>query len=312
MKTVGVIGGSGFIGSYVTKKFLNEGFKVRVSTTDIGKKEKYRHLNNLPNAAHLEVVQLKVENKEALTKFVAGCDIVVHGGTPFQLDFKDAKAELFDPTIEGTKTFLEVISHTSGIIHVVFVASVAAFNTNFPLSAGGMDTFEAFDENTPRFMSKESHPYAQSKFLANKAVQEFTENHKNLPFEITSVSPVMVMGKSMSDREDSTSSALQFLIKNQIAPNDFIQAMYDSDLPLAIVDVEDVATAIYKAGTTSGLHAKDYLLTSETYRVSDVRSMLNKLNPKHKPRIVYQNSLAKAELNVHFRPVLETLNNYTT
>jgi len=47
MKTVGIIGGSGFIGSFNTQKFLNEGYKVKVSTTDLSKKEKYEHLLSL-------------------------------------------------------------------------------------------------------------------------------------------------------------------------------------------------------------------------------------------------------------------------
>jgi len=34
MKKVGIIGGSGFIGSYVTKEFLNHGYEVKVSTTN--------------------------------------------------------------------------------------------------------------------------------------------------------------------------------------------------------------------------------------------------------------------------------------
>ena len=41
MKKVGIIGGAGFIGSYNTKKFLEEGYQVKVSATDISKKEKY-------------------------------------------------------------------------------------------------------------------------------------------------------------------------------------------------------------------------------------------------------------------------------
>lgn len=43
MKKIGIIGGSGFIGSYNTKKFLNEGYQVKVSTTDLSKKEKYEN-----------------------------------------------------------------------------------------------------------------------------------------------------------------------------------------------------------------------------------------------------------------------------
>jgi len=40
MKKVGIIGGAGFIGSYNTKKFLREGYKIKVSTTDLSNKEK--------------------------------------------------------------------------------------------------------------------------------------------------------------------------------------------------------------------------------------------------------------------------------
>ncbi len=66
MKKVGIIGGSGFIGSHTTKKFLQEGFKVRVSATDISKTEKFSHLKELPNAENLEILPLKLENKSQL------------------------------------------------------------------------------------------------------------------------------------------------------------------------------------------------------------------------------------------------------
>jgi len=114
----------------------------------------------------------------------------------------------------------------------------------------------------------------------------------------------------MSNREDSTSTGLQFLIKNNIAPDDFIQALYDNDIPFAIVDVEDVANATFKAATTKGLHGKDYLLTSETYKISDMSAMLNHQEPKEKPGIIYKNDLAKKDLGIHFLTAKESLNNY--
>ena len=58
MKKVGTIGGSGFIGTYNTQKFLNEGYKVKVFTTDLSKKEKFEHLLSLKNADNLEIAQL--------------------------------------------------------------------------------------------------------------------------------------------------------------------------------------------------------------------------------------------------------------
>ncbi len=302
MKKVGIIGGSGFIGSHVTKQFLDHGFDVKVSTTDISKKEKYEHLMNLNDADHLYISELDVADETLLTEFVKDCDIVIHGGTPFLLDVKDPKTELFDPTIKGTKNFLAVINKAPAIKKVVFIASVAAYNTNFPMPAGGKTLTDTFSENDTPFMSEESHPYAQAKFIANQTVNDFIKTHPNIDYEITSVSPVAVMGKSLSNREDSTSTGLQFLIKNKIAPDDFMQMLFDNDVEFAIVDVKDVADAIYRAATKTNLHGKNYLLTSETYAVSDISSMLNNEKPVNEPKIIYSNSLAIQDLGMHFKP----------
>jgi len=312
MKKVGIIGGSGFIGSFNTQKFLSEGYKVNVSVTDISKKGKYEHLLKLNNAENLEIVQLDVENKSELTDFLQGCEIVVHGGTPFQLDVKDAKTELFDPTIKGTENFLEAIQKTPGIEKVVFIASVAAYNTNFPLPPENKTEEDQFNENDVPFMSEQSHPYGQAKFIANLTVNKFIADNPNLSFEITSVSPVGVMGKSLSTRQDSTSTGLQFLLKNKIAPNPFIQMFYDNDIYWAVVDVADVAEAIYKAATTKNIHGKNYLLSSESYRVSDVTLMLNNQTPIGNPKIFYRNDLAKKDLIMKFKPASLSLNSYSS
>lgn len=311
MKKVGIIGGSGFIGSYITKEFLNNGFLVKVSATDITREDKYEHLMALNHSDNLHISELDVTEKATLQDFVSDCDIVIHGGTPFILDFEDAQSQLFDPTIKGTENFLTVISKTPEIEKVVFIASVAAWNTNFPMPAGTKSFTDTFDENDTRYISTESHPYAQAKFMANQVVEKFIRDNPNLSCEISSVSPVMVLGKSMSKREDSTSSVIQYLIKNKIATDEFFQALYDNDMPFAIVDVEDVAKATFKAATTRGLHGKDYLLTSETYKVSDMSAMLNHREPKEKPSIIYKNDLAKKDLGIRFRAVKETLNNYS-
>lgn len=300
MKRVGIIGGSGFIGSYNTKKFLEEGYEVRVSATDLSKKDKYDHLWQLPNADHLEIVALKVEDKAALLEFLAGCSIVVHGGTPFQLDVKDPQSELFDPTIKGTINFLEAVHQTPGIEKVVIVASVAAYNAGFPMPPAGKATGEQFDEEDEPYMHEEHHPYGQAKFMANQTVNNFIADHPALEFEIVSVSPVMVIGKSLSTRQDSTSTGIQYLFKNKIAPNPFIQMLYDTDVEFALVDVSDVADAIFKAAVTKGNHGRNYLLSSESYKVSDIHLMLNNAAPVNPPHILYSNALAKKELGIHF------------
>lgn len=47
MDKVGIVDGSGFIGSHMTREFIDHNFKVEVSTTDISNKGKYAHLLKL-------------------------------------------------------------------------------------------------------------------------------------------------------------------------------------------------------------------------------------------------------------------------
>jgi len=310
MKTIGIIGGSGFIGSHNTKIFLNKGYHVKVSTTDISKEEKYAHLKKLPNAENLEIVPLNVENKSELDNFLKGCEIVIHGGTPFQLAVNDPKSELFDPTVKGTENFLEAIQKTPGVKKVVIIASVAAFNTDFPLPAGNKNSGETFDESDTPYFGEGSHPYGQAKFLAQRAVERFIAKNPQLGFEIVTVSPVLVTGKSLSTREDSTSTGIQFLFKNKIAPDPFFQGFYDNDIEFALVDVEDIAEAIYQSATKAGLHGKNYLLTSQTYPVSDITKMLNHEKPATQPKIVYSNNLVSKELGIKFKSAQVSLGEY--
>ena len=83
MQTIGIIGGAGFIGSYVTKIFLEENYKVKVSSTDITNTGKYQHLHELDNNQNLSFAACDVRDIAGLEAFVNVCDIVVHCGTPY-------------------------------------------------------------------------------------------------------------------------------------------------------------------------------------------------------------------------------------
>ena len=309
MKTVGIIGGSGFIGSWVTKKFLEENYKVKVSSTDITNKSKYVHLQQLANASHLEICAMDVLDIPSVESFVKGCEIIVHAGTPFMLDVKDPQKELFEPTVKGTENFLEIIAKTEGIKKVVFIASVAAWNTSFPMAPASYPENHIFSENDSPYIGEQDHPYAQAKYYADQEVRKFITDHPGITFEITSVSPVFVIGNSLSSRQDSTSMGMQFLFKNKIAPNPFVEMLFANDVMFAMVDVRDVAQSIFSAATHSGLHGKNYLLTNESYKISDITLMLNQQPPINTPALIYDNQLVKTELGISFTSAEKTLYN---
>lgn len=311
MKTVGIIGGSGFIGSYITKKFLEENFKVKVSSTDVSNRSKYAHLLGLENAQNLEILPLDLREIETVRAFAEDCNIIVHTGTPFQLEVQDPQTELFEPTIKGTENFLDVIKNIQGLEKVIFVASVAAWNTSFPLAPAEYESGHIFSENDTPYHNENDHPYAQAKYFADQIVRKFTRENGDLNFEIVTVSPVAVFGKALSKRQDSTSQGLQHLIKNKIASNPFVEMLFATDAELSMVDVRDVAEAVFQAATKTNLHGKNYLLANESYKISDISLMLNGQTPLSKPAYTYRNELAKNDLEMNFISAAETLKNYS-
>jgi len=310
MKTAGIIGGSGYIGSYVTQKFLKEGYRVKVSARDISKKKKYRHLEHLEHSKNLGIYPVDVTDIASLRTFIDGCDIVVHGGTPFQLDVKDPTKELFEPTIKGTENFLKVVNLSLSVKKVVLVASVAAFNTGYPMPVEGRPDDHLYTESDEPHLNTEGHPYAQAKYYADQVVQQFIKNNPDTDVEIVSVYPTGVMGPALSNREDSTSVALQYLFKNRIAPNPFVQMLYDHDMEFSIVDVRDVAEGIYRAAATDGLHGKKYYLSNESWKVSDISRMLNNEQVQEKPRFVYSGKNAERDLGITYKPASVSFADY--
>lgn len=310
MKKIGIIGGAGYIGSHVTKKFLEKGFQVKVSVTDISDTKKYEHLNLLEGVENLEIEAVKVEDKKALSEFIKDCEILVHGGTPFQLNVEDPVKDLLDPTIKGTENFLNVVKDAPDVKKVVFIASVAAYNTVFPMPIPERDPDHIYSETDPPFFHPESHPYAQAKYHADQAVRNYLNDHPDLSFEIVTVSPVLVVGKSLSSRQDSTSVGFQYLTKNQIKPDPFWEMLFENDVEWAMVDVTDVAESVYRAATLNGLHGKNYLLCSDSWKMSDISLMLNNKSPKGRSRTVYSNQLASKDLGVNFKSPQTALNQF--
>jgi hypothetical protein len=243
MKKVGIISSSDFMGSYSTGK----GFKVKVLTTDTSKPDKYTHLKSLRHIKNLAPLPLHVTNKIQLKKFVKGCAIVVDGGAPSQLDVQYPKMELFDPATDVAKNFIELIYKTPNIEKVIFIALDAVYKTNFPLRGCGESPQNCFDENDILFISEESHPYAQAKIVTNQPTKKFIVDYPTINFEITTVTPVLIMGKSLSNKEYSTLTGLQYLLKKKLDPNPFVQTVYDNNAEFAIVDVKHAANAIYSA-----------------------------------------------------------------
>jgi dihydroflavonol-4-reductase len=131
-------------------------------------------------------------------------------------------------------------------------------------------------------------------------VRKFINKHPDLPFGITSISPTFVVGNSLSDRKDFTSACMQYLIKNKIAAIPFVEMLFATDAMFSMIDVRDLAEAVYQAATTKGIYGKKYLIANESYSVPNISRMLNNEAPIAEAAIVYDSSLAKKDLGIAF------------
>lgn len=311
MKTVGIIGGSGFIGSHITKRFLEENFKVKVSTTDISKKSKYAHLLDLENAENLEIVPLNLRENETVKAFAESCQIIVHTGTPIQFEVQDLQTDLFEPTVKGTEELLEIARSVAGLEKVIFVASVGAWNTSFPMLPAGYESNHIFTENDAPYYGENDLPYARAKYLADQAVRKFTNENSDLDFEIVTVSPVFVIGNALSNKRDFSSQTLLHLIKNKVTDDAFVGGLFAANPLLSMVDVRDVSESVFQAVVKKGLHGKNYLIANESYKISDISLMLNHQPPVSVAVHTYSNILAKSDLGIDFINANDTLNDYS-
>jgi nucleoside-diphosphate-sugar epimerase len=168
-----------------------------------------------------------------------------------------------------------------------------------------------YTESDEPHLNEEGHPYLLAKYYADQVVRKFIVDYQEPGIEIVSVYPTGVMGPALSQRDDSTSMGLQYLFKHKIAPNPFVQMLYDNDMEFAIVDVRDVAEGIFRAATKGGLHGKQYYLSNESWKVSDISRMLNNEPVKEKRRFVYSGKRAEQELGITYKPAAESFRAYS-
>ncbi len=87
-KSIVILGGTGFVGTWLASRLCREGYRIRVLTRH---RERNRHLLVLPD---LELLELDVFEHDALSTAVAGCDVLInligilnesgHSGAGFQ------------------------------------------------------------------------------------------------------------------------------------------------------------------------------------------------------------------------------------
>jgi nucleoside-diphosphate-sugar epimerase len=120
MSVVLLTGGSGFLGSHVLQRLLDDGHRVRALVRTPAKlRENLTRLDVDPHDPRLEVVPGDMTDPAAARSAVSGCDLAIHAAATFSYRRRDAERMLRENKL-GTVTVLDAAIEAGcrGIVHV--------------------------------------------------------------------------------------------------------------------------------------------------------------------------------------------------
>jgi UDP-glucose 4-epimerase len=160
-KTVMVTGGSGFIGSHLVDRLINQGYNVRV--IDNLSAGCLSNLGSHLRAGAIEFIQGDIRDFALIKKCVKNVDSIVHLAAQTSVPYSLLKPDLtFDINVSGSVNLMQA-SIEAGVRRFVFASSCAVF--------GDTQTIPT-DENTPL---KPISPYAESKLAIERCCRGFDE-----------------------------------------------------------------------------------------------------------------------------------------
>lgn len=162
METVFVTGATGLLGNNLVRGLVRQGVHVRGLVRS--KDKARRQLGDLP----VDIVEGDMTDVQGFAEAMRGCAALFHTAAHFRDCYKGGRhAERLQATnVDGTTALLQA-AHTAGVRHIVHTSSIAVLDG----PAGSV-----IDETMDRSLEK-ADDYYRSKILSDRAVQHFGEAH---------------------------------------------------------------------------------------------------------------------------------------
>eukprot|EP01117_Protostelium_nocturnum_P015540 TRINITY_DN6043_c0_g1_i1.p1 TRINITY_DN6043_c0_g1~~TRINITY_DN6043_c0_g1_i1.p1 ORF type:complete len:336 (+),score=110.06 TRINITY_DN6043_c0_g1_i1:48-1055(+) len=280
--TILVTGVTGYIGSWVAKKLLERGYRVRGTFRDDLKAKEISETFS-QHGDKLELVQLKdMEVESAFDQVVKGVEGIIHVASPCNFDCKNPK-EMIDPAVNGTIAVLKAAKKSGDRVKRIVITSFAAVVE----PKEGPHEFPEKDWNhlSPRNVAEKGGDagsleiYRASKVEAEKAAWKFVEEEKP-DFDIATILPTFVFGPVIHPVKDAQSINLSVgLIYSALKGEEINEEMRPN-----YVDVRDVAEAHILAMEKPEASGNRFIVSSGHFGWGQVNGILRRNFPESKTR----------------------------
>ncbi|KDR70013.1 hypothetical protein GALMADRAFT_901336 [Galerina marginata CBS 339.88] len=279
-----VTGANGFIGMWVVRTLLEQGYTVRGAVRSEEKGKRLReYFGSYSDRVEWTIVE-DIVMEGAFDEAVKEVDAIEHVASPLDSPTSDPDGYI-KPAVQGTIGILQSALKFGTKVKRIVLTSSATAMANMGAKPGVV-----FDETTwgdeaiqtVKDQGKDASgvmKYWASKTLAEKAAWDFYSQHKNeIKWDIVTLNPPLVIGPPLQELKtpQDLNSSLGVWWRNitQEKPDDLLKMSY------AYVDVRDVAAAHVLALRKEEAAEERIILSNAATTWQESRNILYVLLPK--------------------------------
>jgi dihydroflavonol-4-reductase len=235
-KKVMITGSTGYVAGWLVKRLLEAGVVIHAPVRSPDDERKTGYLKEMALEMPGDIVFFKADLLEpgSYADAMAGCAIVFHTASPFNLNISDPQRDLVDPAVKGTRNVLETAKETPSVERVVLTSSCAAIfgdNADVAKAPNGVLTEDVWNTSS----SLNHQPYAYSKTEAERTAWKIAKAQDR--WKLVTINPSLVIGPAVGG--EPTSESFNLLTQFGNGTMKAGTAPYE----IGMVDVRDVADA---------------------------------------------------------------------
>ncbi|KAK4483414.1 hypothetical protein RD792_017914 [Penstemon davidsonii] len=264
-----VTGGTGYLGSWMVKRLLEDGYSVNITIRiDPERKRDISYLTNLPGASErLQIFNADLDNPKSFAAAIEGCDGVFHMAHPLDFEEKESEETKIKRVTTGIQGILQACIDSKTVKRVMYTSSISAAALN---GSDQIDESSWTDVDLVRSFGAFGGPYVVTKTLAEKIALEFAEKSG---LDLVSVLPTWTTGPFIcSHLPDSVQVAMALILGTK--------QLYNLLKSTSLVHVDDVARAhihLFEDPNAKGR----YLCTGVEFSIEELCDFISKRYPQY-------------------------------